>query len=334
MSETNMYQELAERIMMGHSEFIPRLFEMMADEDEAKLMLEMPATAEDLAEITGRPLDDVKESLHTMFLKGLVFVSARTGKYRMVRDAGQFHDASILWKDATQEFYDLWKEFTKKEWGQVVKTLESVLDKPMTRIIPVESALEDKNQILHYENVKEIVDNAKRLAVTKCTCRVVDGACGLPVEVCVQLNRAADYSIERGTGREIDKTEAMQIMKEAREAGLVHVTMNSDHTDHFICNCCADCCIGLKYMVEEGTKAVSPSRFQAVIDEEECIGCESCIERCYFGALSMTEDEDDLKAAVDGEQCVGCGLCGVVCPSDAIHFDEARPVDFIPASKT
>jgi ferredoxin len=328
-----MYQELAERIMMGHSEFIPRLFEMIADEDEARLMLAMPATPEDLAETTGRDLEDVKKSLDTMFLKGLVFISARTGQYRMVRHAGQFHDATILWKDATQEFFDLWKEFTKKEWGQVVKTMESMMDKPATRIIPVESALEDKNQILHYENVREIVDKAKKLAVTKCTCRVVDGECGLPVEVCVQLNRAADYSIERGTGREIDKAEAMEIMKEAQEAGLVHVTMNSDHTDHFICNCCADCCIGLKYMVEEGTKAVAPSRFQATIDEEECIGCEECLERCYFGALSMSEEEEP-KAVVDLEQCVGCGLCGVVCPSDAIHFDETRPVDYIPVSKT
>lgn len=332
MNETKVYQELADKLMLGHSEIVKRLFSMVADEDEAKLLLAMPGTPEDLAEASGRPLDDVKKSLDTMFWKGLVFQSGSSGKYRMCRDIVQFHDATILWPEAPQQFLDLWKEFTDKEWGPTVKVIESMLPGPPTRIIPVEAALEDKNQILHYENVKEILNNARRIAVTKCTCRVVDGKCGLPVEVCVQINRAADYAITRGTGREIDKAEAMKIMKEAEEAGLVHVTMNTDHIDHYICNCCSDCCIGLRYMITEGTKFVSPSRFQAVIDEDSCIGCESCLERCYFNALSMREEGDELRAQVDQEACVGCGLCAVVCPSDAIHFDEVRPVDFIPAS--
>ena len=334
MSESTVYQELADRIMMGHSETIKKLFSMVADEDEAKLLLAMPGSPEDLAEATGRDVEDVKKSLDTMFLKGLVFVSPRTGKYRMCRDVVQFHDATILWKDATKEFHDLWKEWTDKEWKETVKLVETMLDKPATRIIPVESALEEKNQILHYENVREIIENAKRIAVTKCTCRVVDGKCGLPVEVCIQINRAADYSIQRGTGREIDKAEAMKIVKESEEAGLVHVTMNTDHIDHYICNCCADCCIGLRFMVEQGTKFVAPSRFQAVVDEDACVGCEECLERCYFGALSMKEEDGESKAAVDLEKCVGCGLCAVVCPSEAIHFNEAHPADYIPSSKT
>ena len=335
MSDSTMYQELAERIMMGHSDRIKRLFSMIADEDEARLLLDMPALPEDLADATGRSIEDVNKALDVLFKKGLVFVSASSGKYRMCRDTGQFHDASILWPDATQEFYDLWREFTEEEWGQTAKAIEEFLDNPPMRIIPIETALEDKNQILHYENVKEIVENAKRIAVTKCTCRVVDGSCGLPVEVCLQLNRGADYAIKRGTGREIDKAEAMDIVKTAAEAGLVHVTMNTDHSDHFICNCCPDCCIGLSVIrTEGGAKFVSPSRFQAEIDKEACIGCEECLERCYFNAISIDEDGEEPTAEVNTENCVGCGLCAFVCPSEAIHFNEAHPADFIPASKT
>ncbi|NQU07862.1 MAG: 4Fe-4S binding protein [Candidatus Abyssubacteria bacterium] len=335
MSETEVYQDLADRLMMGHSDRIKKLFGMVADEDEAKLMLAMPALPEDLADATGRSLEDVKEALDVLFKKGLTFVSASSGKYRMCRDIIQFHDATILWKEASREFLDLWKEWTKEEWHQTAKMAEAMMPNPPTRIIAVEAALEAKNQILHYENVKEIIERARVIAVTPCTCRVADGACGQPIEVCLQLNRAADYAIKRETGREIDKAEAMDILKKSEEAGLVHVTMNTDHIDHYICNCCHDCCIGLQVIrTKDGAKFVAPSRFQAVIDEEECIGCESCLERCYFDALSMYEDGDELKAAVDTDKCVGCGLCAVVCPSDAIHFNEAHPADFIPTSKT
>ena len=111
--------------------------------------------------------------------------------------------------------------------------------------------------------------------------------------------------------------------------------LGTDHIDHYICNCCHDCCIGLQIIrSREGAKFVAPSRFQAYIDEEACIGCEECLERCYFDALSMNEEGDEPIAAVNTDKCVGCGLCAVVCPSEAIHFNEAHPVDFIPTSKT
>lgn len=332
MNEVNVYQELADRIMMGHSEDIKKLFRMVADEEEGKLLLAMPGTPDELAEATGRPPEEIKASLDNLFRKGLAFVSTRSGKYRMCRDVIQFHDATALWPEAPRELLDLWQEWTEKDWSQTAKAFEGFLSNPPQRIIPIETSIDDKNKILHYENVKEIIDNAARIAVTKCPCRLVDGKCGLPLEVCVQINRGAEYAITRGTGREIDKAEAMAIMQKAEEAGLVHVTMNTDHSDHYICNCCPDCCIGLRAVLsEEGAKFVSPSRFQATVDNEACTGCEECLERCYFGALTMQNDEE-AKASVDAEKCVGCGLCGVVCPADAIHFDEAHSADFIPSS--
>ena len=104
-------------------------------------------------------------------------------------------------------------------------------------------ALEPDAQVAAFEDVKQIVDRADRLAVTDCTCRVVDGDCGKPLEVCIQVNKAANYALERGTGRELTKDETIEMLKMCEEEGLVHVVGNSRALGHIICNCCSDCCI-------------------------------------------------------------------------------------------
>jgi heterodisulfide reductase subunit A-like polyferredoxin len=76
-------------------------------------------------------------------------------------------------------------------------------------------------------------------------------------------------------------------------------------------------------------KFVSPSRFRAVVHGEDCTGCELCIERCFFGAMSMVDD--DRRVAVDEEKCMGCGVCRPVCVVDAISMDVVRPQEFVPA---
>ena len=97
-----------------------------------------------------------------------------------------------------------------------------------------------------------------------------------------------------------------------------------------ICNCCNDCCINWPSVRTDLGKFAAPSRYQAWVDPEECIGCELCLERCYFNAMSMEEDEE--LAAVAAENCMGCGLCQVVCPTDAILMREVRPEEFVPGN--
>ncbi len=59
----------------------------------------------------------------------------------------------------------------------------------------------------------------------------------------------------------------------------------------------------------------------AVIDEEFCSGCKTCIPLCPYGAISFVEEK---KVSVINEAlCKGCGTCGAACPSGAItsrHF--------------
>jgi Pyruvate/2-oxoacid:ferredoxin oxidoreductase delta subunit len=190
-------------------------------------------------------------------------------------------------------------------------------------------SIEPNSQILVSDDVRNLLDQAQNIAVTKCSCRAIDGACGQPVEVCLQLDRAADYAIERGTGRKLSREEAVNLLEMCEDQGLVHVAENKQGVGHVICNCCSDCCINWTAMRTGVGKFASPSRFRAVIDHDQCNGCEKCIERCYFDALTMMLD--GTFATIDEEKCMGCGVCRPACILDAITMEVVRPQDFVPA---
>ena len=65
------------------------------------------------------------------------------------------------------------------------------------------------------------------------------------------------------------------------------------------------------------------------------------IRKTYEGPLALAVDymvfnviREDVKvrmAAIDEDNCMGCGLCQVVCPTEAIGMEVAKPEDFVPA---
>ena len=329
MSEKNLYQQLAERIMVPDSKAIVRLWEIITDQEEAELLLAMPGQVGELSKKIGKSEEETQKMLDGLFIKGVAFKSKKTDPptYRMSREVTQFHDGSILWPDATQELYDLWVEFTDKEFPEFAKMVGEMLPKAPTRVIPVNTAIEAKQQILATEDAYQLVENAKKISTVPCTCRLIAKRCDNPVEVCIQLNRAAEYSLERGTGRELTVDEAKEMLRLCEEKGLIHMTMRThgSGSPFIICNCCRCCCIQMPSVIEHGAKLLDPSRYQVIINEEACTGCEDCIDRCMFGALSMS----DGVAQVDPDKCFGCGVCCVICPTEAMKLNPVRPPEFI-----
>jgi len=55
---------------------------------------------------------------------------------------------------------------------------------------------------------------------------------------------------------------------------------------------------------------------KASVDQEECIGCGSCREVCFYSAVTMEKD----LANIDVMKCDGCGLCVSICPVQAISM--------------
>ncbi len=69
----------------------------------------------------------------------------------------------------------------------------------------------------------------------------------------------------------------------------------------------------------------------AVVIEENCIGCGSCVEVCQFNAIELIEKErtfedftmTNKKSHINPALCKGCGTCGAQCPNSTIvikHF--------------
>jgi heterodisulfide reductase subunit A len=63
----------------------------------------------------------------------------------------------------------------------------------------------------------------------------------------------------------------------------------------------------------------------AVVNEDLCCGCQTCIKVCPYGAVSF--DEEKKVSTVNEVLCKGCGTCGSTCPTGAIrsrHFTDQQ----------
>jgi len=59
----------------------------------------------------------------------------------------------------------------------------------------------------------------------------------------------------------------------------------------------------------------------AVVNQDLCTGCASCVTACPFGAISMYSQSGLLdEARVDSLLCSACGNCAVACPPRAIDL--------------
>ena len=82
-------------------------------------------------------------------------------------------------------------------------------------------------------------------------------------------------------------------------------------------HCCGCCCGILRGITEWGiANSMARANYEAVVSEEDCIGCGSCTERCQVSAIALSDDH----ATVDRDRCLGCGLCVTTCPAEAVKL--------------
>jgi Pyruvate/2-oxoacid:ferredoxin oxidoreductase delta subunit len=328
------YTQLTKRMGYPESDRLLSILRMVMDPAEVELIISLPDISDNLAVKLGKPTDEINRMLKTLFDKGLIFMTSKG--YQFARNLTQLHDATCsdarLDKRYGTKFLDLWNDFCQAEWFPEVARIVQKQEKPSWRIIPAGKAVSERKKLQPAEDLQEILNSASRFAVVNCPCRRASRTCKRPLEVCLQLNRGAEYAITRGHGKELTREQALAVLDKAESGGLIHTVPNIAGVASVICNCCPDCCILLQPPMKYGGlgKSIAKSRFQAEVETDLCTGCQVCTKRCQFGAIEIipAQERKKVKAVVAMEKCFGCGLCVSECKSHAIKLVEVRPVDW------
>lgn len=354
MTTSDAFESLTGKLGFPGSSLLRSVLEAMMTEDEAKLVDALPGPISEVAEKTGVPEQEVRKSLDALFYKGVIFPKgdfAHRDYYRFARHIMQLHDAaqasSSLDVVRDRDFFQKWHDFCKEEMYPRFGAMFKGATARISRVIPAYKAIEGLPDILPCENYHEILKAQDVIAVVPCSCRIrttaVGEQCAHAAEAetwhCLQFGRGAEYVIDRGSGRRLTVDQAIALCDEIEEDGLIHRWANNANMTgiNTSCNCCRDCCEEYVSLDMAGIPVADwweKSRYEAFVDDlESCSGCQDCIERCQFDAISMYRNkDDDLKAAVDAGKCFGCGTCIVGCPYGSLKMRTARSPESIPGA--
>lgn len=318
------YRKLAEHLDRLPDGFAPsdtgadlRLLRRLFTPEEAELATHLTLDREPaqvIADRAGLPVAEAEQRLYEMSSKGLI-LSIQLDDGPALYQAAPFvvgiyeFQVNNLTEGLLQDLQAYWSTRQQRQRPQTI---------PQMRTIPIGETIEPHLEALPYEQVNELVKAQDRFAVAPCICRrhakMAGGGCDAPEESCLMFGEWADYYIQGGRARAIDRFEVTEILARADAANLVLQPSNSQDIV-FICCCCGCCCgvlAGLK--AHPKPSEIVASAFIAQHEPDICQGCWDCLERCQMEAL--TEDGD--RVYLNTDRCIGCGLCVTTCPSGAL----------------
>ena len=203
--------------------------------------------------------------------------------------------------------------------------------------IEIDEMIGAEEQVLPAQTVEGIIKKYDDIAVGNCFCRQYretlgeEFDIGIDAEVCFTFGKSARHVIQQGFGRRVTKEEAMKIMKRIEEAGLVHKAFHNKNDimkdENSICNCHPAYCDAFRLWREGAFPILTSCFYLSQINQDACVGCGTCVEKCPVEAISLNDDD---KAEVNEEQCIGCGVCAHFCPENAISLKGGQRRVFVP----
>lgn len=307
---------------------LKRLF--TPEEAEAALALTMfPESADAIAKRLGKDETDIEKLYYSMSKKGLI---NRSGKEQYKYMAAHFivgiweYHVNTLDEELIQDFNEYLPQIWEKRW---IKQKTQNL-----RVIPVSKSITVEMNVMPYEEAESIIKKQSKIVVAPCICRkeqnMAGHGCDRPLETCLTLGAGALFYEQNGIGRSISQEEALAILNEGIEAGLVLQPSNSQNP-FVICMCCGCCCLVLKNL----NRLLEPARvantnYYVTVSENDCTGCGNCEDICQMGAIIVKGE----SAVVNLARCIGCGLCVARCEFNATTLvkKEESEIYAIPAN--
>jgi NAD-dependent dihydropyrimidine dehydrogenase PreA subunit len=190
------------------------------------------------------------------------------------------------------------------------------------RIVPVGEAFRPTDWVLPTQQGIAILRRARTLALADCVCRAHYRRCDGPLDTCLLTDGAAEAFVRAGRAERIWPERAEGVLRKASACGLAHQVLYSPEQYAFaVCSCCPCCCYRLQILLLfDRRDLVVRSDYMAVVAEDGCVSCGSCVERCLFGARQIVDGQVVYHPA----RCYGCGLCVTVCPEGAIGLQVRR----------
>ncbi|MHA1925395.1 MAG: ATP-binding protein [Candidatus Thorarchaeota archaeon] len=306
----------------SHIKILKWIFEE-SEADLASQMKLMGETTEDLSARLDWDPANLKEILETMAHKGQIRAwNSSTGRrYALIPFAVGIYEEQLGRMD--KEFAKIFEDYyaAAKGIGDMFAT-----EPPIFKVIPVNSAVETDLEIHPYEKAEGLLENSKSWGVRECICKkqkeLIGEPCNYPTSVCLVFAPKSENAFDNDElTKAVTKEEALKILKDSEEAGLVHCTMNIQTGQNYICNCCTCCCGVLRGLTQHDQPyAFVKSDFLIEVDNDLCTGCGTCVDRCQFAALDVPED----LSVVNTDRCIGCGVCAISCPEGALQL-VARP---------
>ncbi len=183
-------------------------------------------------------------------------------------------------------------------------------------------------QVLPIEEIRELVRKAETVVRMPCACRWALGRG--EVRACYGISIGPEHwyrHIDMSSfgplpdeGLEpVDCEEAIRQMQHLEERGAVHTiwTMVTPFIGA-ICNCTLQDCLAMRTLSGIKVETMARAEYVAAVDEEKCVGCGLCVEKCQFKAIGDKVESGNHYAVIDAHACYGCGLCRTGCPVEAV----------------